>query len=268
MGMRVLTTVAPRLSATAAAALRFGSITATTVPSPSGGSSSILDSGTAPATSTPALRSSAASPCAAPGERAPPSSTTGRPSPELLRFAASSQKAAEEAAALGRRGGLHEVRGPPLGAEVHQGGYDAVLEVGGEGARDFVGGVGVHHLGGQVQLAGHEPGLERGVDPERLRRASRHEQHELRAPHPCGALHDAGGQKALLRGVVGVEDREDHTRVVPEGGEVLGARRRQALDKVRFGLRAGDDHEGVLEASRPGYLRRAEGGERPVSPTR
>ena len=48
----------------------------------------------------------------------------------VLRFAASSEKSAEEAAALGRRGGLYEVRGPPLGAEVHQGGYDAVLEVG------------------------------------------------------------------------------------------------------------------------------------------
>src|SRR5215204_556390 len=76
--MRVLTTVAPRLSATAAAEDRFGSITATTVPSPRGGSSAIPDPGTLPATSTPALESSAASIRVAPGERAPPRSTTGR----------------------------------------------------------------------------------------------------------------------------------------------------------------------------------------------
>src|SRR5215203_3532309 len=76
--MRVLTTVAPRLSATVAAEDRFGYINATTVPSPRGGSFAIPDPGTLPATSTPALESSAASPRAAPGERAPPSSTTGR----------------------------------------------------------------------------------------------------------------------------------------------------------------------------------------------
>jgi hypothetical protein len=60
-----------------------------------------------------------------------------------------------------------------------------------------------------------------------------------------GALHDAGGQKALLRRVVGVEDREDNPLVAPGGGEVRGWCGREALDEVRFGLRTGDDNEDI-----------------------
>src|SRR5215211_7378319 len=161
----------------------------------------------------------------------------------IRRFEASSQQATEEPAALRRSAGFHEVRGSPLRAEVHQGGEDTVLEVGGEDARDLVGGIGIHYLGRKVELAGYEPGLEGGIDPERFRRSSRHEQHEPRAAEPGGGLHDAGGQKSLLRWVVGVEDREDHPRIALGGGEVGGGRGRQTLDEVRFGLRTDDDKE-------------------------
>jgi hypothetical protein len=101
------------------------------------------------------------------------------------------------------------------------------------------------HLGWQVELASYEPGLERGVDPERFRRPSRHEQYEPRATEAGSTLHDAGGQKALLRRVVGVEDREDHSLVALEGGEVRGWCGREALDEVRFGLRTGDDDQDI-----------------------
>jgi hypothetical protein len=108
-----------------------------------------------------------------------------------------------------------------------------------------VGCIWIHHLGRQIELAGYEPGLERGVDPERFRRSSRHEQHEPRAMVSGGNLYDAGGQKALLRWVVGVEDREDHPLVAPEGGQVRGGCGREALDEVRFSLRTDDDDQDI-----------------------
>jgi hypothetical protein len=49
----------------------------------------------------------------------------------------------------------------------------------------------------------------------------------------------------LLRWVVGVEDREEHPLVAPEGGEVRGWGGREALDEVRLGLRTGDDDEDI-----------------------
>src|SRR5918996_4813604 len=123
-----------------------------------------------------------------------------------------------------------------------------VLQVGGEDAGDLVGCIRIHDLGRQVELAGYEPGLERGVDSERFRRSSRNEQHELRATQSGGNLYDAGGQKTLLRRVVGIEDREDHPLVAPGGGEVRGWCGREALDEVRFGLRTGDDDQDIRKS--------------------
>jgi hypothetical protein len=120
-----------------------------------------------------------------------------------------------------------------------------VLQIGREDAGDFVGCVRIHYLDRQVELAGHEPGLERGVDPERFRRTSRYEQHELRATQSGGNLHDTGSQKALLRRVVGVEDREDHPLVAPGRREVRGWCGWEALDEVRLGLRTGDDDQNI-----------------------
>ena len=115
-----------------------------------------------------------------------------------------------------------------------------------------MGGFGVDHLDRQVQLARGEPGFERGVDPERS--AGRAATSSTRGDtHPCRALHDTGGQKSLRGRIIGVEDGEDHTRVMPGGGEVRGGRGRQALDQVRLRLRAGDHHEDVPEAFVPGY---------------
>jgi hypothetical protein len=53
-----------------------------------------------------------------------------------------------------------------------------------------------------------------------------------------------------LRWVVGVEDREDHPRVAPGGGEVRGGCGRQALDEVRFSLCTDDDNEDVRKSLR------------------
>jgi hypothetical protein len=54
----------------------------------------------------------------------------------------------------------------------------------------------------------------------------------------------------LLWWVVGVEDREDHPLIAPEGGEVRGGCGRQALDEVRFSLRTDDDDEHIRKPLR------------------
>ena len=182
-------------------------------------------------------------PRAPPDESAPPSSTTGRPPPESdvsvprprrppkspLRFAGEAVSTRSEVLLLGQRftraartlssRSVERMPGTSCGAS------------------------GSTTSAGRSSLRADEPGLELGVDPERLRRSSRHEQHESRAAEPGGALHYAGGQKSLLRRVVGVEDREGHPLAAPEGGEVRGGYGRKALHEVRFGLRTGDDDQ-------------------------
>ena len=108
-----------------------------------------------------------------------------------------------------------------------------------------MGRVRVNHLSRELKLAGDEPGLESGVHPDKPRRASGDEQHELHFAQPGCGLHDAGGQKSLLRRVLRVEDGEHHARVARAGGEVRGGGGGQGLDQVGLRERADDDHEGA-----------------------
>jgi hypothetical protein len=114
---------------------------------------------------TPGRGAARGAPRAAPARRAAPA-----PAPEP-----------EETAALGLRGGLDELRGPPLGAEVHQGRQDAVLQVRREDAGGGVGGVRVHRRHREAGLPGREPGLEADVHPEGGGGPAGDEQDRLRA---------------------------------------------------------------------------------------
>ncbi len=200
-------------------------MTATTVPSPSGGRSASPSAGTAPAASTPALDSSAASPRAASGERVPPSSTTGRPRPA---------RGYRGQAPAGPRAGRRALaRGVSTSSEVLRLGQRSIRAETTRSSRSVerVPGISCGASGstirtGRSSLREASLASKAASTPRASAARAATSRTRLRCASPPRS--PRYGRPRSLRGrVLGVEDGEDHARVMPGGGEVRGGRRRQ-----------------------------------------